>query len=162
MSVTANYVSTLTVTEVIGNIPLANPSESSIVHDQLNRTVSMSATTTVVATTVVAETFALTAGAATIDLTNLVGSNNNVVNATGLKLKAIKAYNAVGNSVITMKAGATNPYLAFGASWSITLDADQEIMAYLANAAPAVSGTTKSIDLAGTGTQALKIMFIFG
>lgn len=162
MSVTANYVSTLTVTEVLGNIPLANPSESSIVHDQLNRTVSMSATTTVVASVVVAETFALTAGAATIDLTALTGTNSKTVDATGLKLQAIKAYNAVGNSAFTLKAGATNPYLAFGTAWSITLNADCEIMAYLAGTAPAVGGTAKTIDLAGTGTQAIKLMLVFG
>lgn len=162
MTVSATLTDFLTVTETLGTVPLVNPNNASIVHDQLNVSATYNGTTTVAVSVVVAETYALVGGVKTIDLTTLTGSNGAAVDATGLKVKIIKILNPTGNAAITIKAGATNPYLLFGASWSLVLQALQSVTAYLDNAAPAVGPTSKTIDMSGTGTQLLKIIFVFG
>lgn len=162
MSVSATYISQLSVTESIGNVPLVDANQSSILHDKLNRSVSLSGSTTPAVSVVIAETFALTAGAGTIDLTAMTGTNGATVNATGLKAKLCKIHNPATNAAFTVKAGATNPYPLLGAAFLIVLQPDQEILAYLLDAGSAVSSTVKSIDLAGTGTQAIEMIIVFG
>lgn len=110
-------------------------------------------------------TQALTAGAATLDLTNLPGiTAGEIVNATGLKAQLVKFENPLTNAnSITVRAGAATPYLLLGAAWTLTLAPGQSAGPFnLAGAAPVVGAGAKNIDLVGTGTQSLIAHFVFG
>ena len=163
MTVAASYTANLTVTESLPNQPLVNLSSDSVQYSGLNTSLSLSGTSTPPASVVGILAQALTSGAATIDLTNVPGTNGVAVSGNGLKIRAVKFANPASNAnPITIKFGAANPYLLFGASWSIILQPGQEFLAYLKDAAPAIGSGSKNIDLAGTGTQVLNVLILMG
>ena len=103
----------------------------------------------------------LIAGAASIDLTNLTqAALNSVVNATGKHIRAIAVLADAANAdSIKIGTGASNGYVGIA-----TLDqilAGQIRVATQIGAA-AVDATHKTLDVAGTGTQKLYVLIIFG
>ena len=164
MSVDVTLTSALTVVEVLdGNRPMALDSRAKVTHDQLNTGLALSGGSAVPVTKVAAFLQALTNGAATVDLTALNGTNGHAVNATGLKLQALKVRNPGTNAnPISIGHGAANGYEFLGADWKVTLQPGQEVLLYGADAAPDVGSGAKTLDLAGTGTQALHILAVFG
>ena len=105
---------------------------------------------------------ALTAGAATIDLTALTGTNGAAVDFTGLKVQAAKFINPVGNAAMTITFGATNPYLLGGTAFKWILSAGQELLVYLNDASPDVASGAKNIDISGTLAQSLTCVLVAG
>ena len=164
MSVTVTYVSTLTAAEVLTtNVPDA--AAPTVTHNGFNSSATLNAASTPSVSKMASFQKALSGGAATIDLTALVGTNGAAVDFTGLKAAAVKFQNPATNAnAITVKAGASNAYLLHGASWSIILQPGEEYLwkAGVVNAAPTVGASLKNIDLAGTGTQALNCELIAG
>jgi len=161
MAITATLVNTLTTSETVTGLKV---SASSVTHSD-SQSHTLSAATTPPATKHVAKTVALDAGAATIDLTALTawGTNGLTENCNGLKLQIFRAKATAGNAnPITIATGASNGYDAFGADWSISLKAGQEVTLYGNDATPDVDGTHKTIDLAGTLTQSIDIEMVFG
>lgn len=106
---------------------------------------------------------ALSAGAGTIDLTALVGVNGAAVDFTDLKVQFAKFKNKAANAnAITVTFGASNGYLLAGTAWKVILQPGQEVTFFGNDAAPDVDSTHKTIDLAGTLTQALEVILVAG
>ena len=162
MSVTARVKQQLTVTETLetGVDAAANPN---IVHDQFNVNETLNATSTVPATTVAADTIALSSGALTIDLTSLNGTNGVSVDGSGLNVQAVLLSNASGNTgAMTFVEGATNGHPLFGASFSIVLQPGDSILAYFPDSGTAIGSSNKTIDVTGTGTESFDYQFVMG
>ena len=104
----------------------------------------------------------MTAGAATLDLRACEGTQG-AVDLNGLKPRVIIIEAKAGNAnPITIAKGASNGYTGFGAAFSITLQPGQKVMIDDNGAGTAVSGTVKTLDVSGTGTQGLNYMIVGG
>lgn len=163
-SVAVVYVSTVTASETVEeNTPLSLDANSIIIHDQLNTSDTLNAGSDVPATKVVANTIVLDAGAETIDLTALVGSNGGAVDMTGLKVQLLKFKAKANNAnVITISFGAANPYTGLGAAFSVTLDAGMEFTFFGNEKTADVAGGVKDLDVSGTGAQELDMVLVCG
>lgn len=160
-SISATYAYTVAVTETFAGADASNPD---ILINGLGDSDTINAGTTVPATKVAKFNQALTAGAATIDLTALPGQTaDETVVGTGLKVQIAEFRNLSTNANnITVTFGAANGYLLAGAAWKAILAPGQSVRFILKDAAPDVDGTHKNIDLAGTGTQVLEVFLILG
>jgi hypothetical protein len=159
------YAATVTVTETVGSTPAvtATGSAATITHDQFNKAATLTSSTTPPVTKHAAFEKALVAGAGTIDLTALAGSNAGAVDGTGLKVQVayFKAKAANGNP-ITIAVGASNGYDLSGADFSVTLSPGQEVLLYGNDATPDIASGDKTIDLSGTGTDTLQVELVMG
>jgi hypothetical protein len=158
MSVTASYTGQLTITEVMtGNVADVTAANNSIIHSSFN--VSAAPTGTLYAGFVAT----LVAGAVTIDLTNLTGTNGITVNGNGLKVQAIILQAPAGNAnPLTFKQGATNGYTGLGTNFLITLSASGHAVCNPSGGGNAISATNKTFDLSGTGSQTLNVGVLMG
>jgi len=164
MSVKLTYTTALTVAEVLAaNTVSAAEAQRTVTHSLLNKSAVFTGTSDVPVSKVAAFEKALVAGAGSIDLTALVGTNGAAVDGTGLKVQAIKVIADADNSAaITLADGASNGYELLGASWTIKLKAGQEIVIFGNEETPDIGGTAKVIDLTGTGTDKLQIIIVMG
>lgn len=166
MSVTLTYTSILAVVETLEtNVPFASASDKTVTHNGLDQTLSgiTAGTAASPSTKVAAYQKALSAGAATIDLTAIPGVNGVTQDMSGLRVQFAKFRNPSGNAnPITIGEGASNGYEMLGNGWTILLDPGCEILLYNPEASPDVAGAAKTIDLAGTGSQALDIILVAG
>lgn len=117
-------------------------------------------TTSVPVANVASDKLALTAGAATIDLTAVPGSVS-TQDLTGLKVQWIMLHNS-GTAVMTISPGATNPYPLFGTGNSVELPAGGRLMMFFNETLPDVAAAVKDIDIAGTGTDVLNYVISAG
>lgn len=159
-TVTSKLVSTLTATE---NIPTTNPAGTSItVSSTLSSSTVLGASTTPAVSAQWSGLVTLVAGVATLDLTALARDGLVTVNATGLKLRALKIVaDSLNTALVTLKPGATNGYAVFGLGVSVL--ALDEILIGPLNAPTAVDGTHKTLDLASAmGAAKVTLVMIFG
>ena len=154
----------VTVLETLAGNPASAPdSLRKVTHSNFNTHAVLSATTTPPVTKVAAFEQALVGGAGSIDLTALVGTNGATVDGTGLKVQAIKLKAKSTNTAgITISKGVSNGYALAGANYSEELKPGQEVTRYGNNATPAIAGGAKTLDLAGTGTDALQVIVVMG
>lgn len=144
-------------------VPSANAAQRKITHNAFNKSATLSGSTTPAVSDTANGTLTLTAGAGTIDLTAVIGTNGESVDASAKKVVAVKFINPATNAnSITIVEGGTNGHPTLGASFSVTLAPGQEIQAYLAAAGTAVGASDLSIDVSGTGSQVLQYQFVFG
>lgn len=118
---------------------------------------SLSPTTTVPCTKAWKDQGALTAGAATIDLTNLARDNLPAVDMSGLKIQLVHIINASTNTAtLTVTDGATNGYLLFGdASGQVTIPVGGQILWFGNEAlADVTNASNDTIDLSSSDTDA--------
>lgn len=165
MSVSVDYLARVTVTETIENsVPDVLPANGAIKHDQFNTAKTLNADTTPPATLTASFSKALSSGAATIDLTALTGSNGAAVDLTGLKVQVLRLLNPIANANnITIAKGASNGFVpAAGSAFNVTLAPGQEITIYGNDATGDVGSGAKTLDLTGTGSQALKVQIVAG
>lgn len=168
MSVSLTYISNLTAAETLEtNMPAASATKAVVTHDQWNTTATtatLAAETPAIATTKVAAfDQALTAGAATIDLEAMTGSNGATVVGTGLRIQAMKVRGASGNSdPVSIAIGAANGYDGFGAGFKVTLEPGAEMMILAKDAGANISASNSDLDLAGTGTEEMEVEIILG
>ena len=164
MSVALTYTANLTAVETLeDNVPAAAATKRRVTHDQFDTTSQLNAATTPPVTKVAAFQQALTAGAATVDLTSLTGTNGASVDGTGLRVQAMKLRNPSTNSGnITVAQGAANGYDGFGASFSLTLAPGAEMMILTDDAGTDIGATNSDLDLSGTGTEALDMEIVLG
>lgn len=163
-TISARVERKLTVTETVSG-DFIDESDTTITFSGLNRTEVVAADTDVPATKHTAFRQALTDGAATINLAALVGAinANETVVGTGLKVQfIILAAPATNANAIAISEGASNGYALLGASFTFALLPGQWAMFGLNEAAPDVASDDRTIDLAGTGTQALDIQLVLG
>ena len=121
--------------------------------------VSMNAGWTLVdnaaATIVPSYTVSMTSGAATIDLTGCGLSGT--VNLTGKKLtKLVLTAPSTNANAVTVATGGTNGY-AVTSAFSQVLAAGESITVDLTSVAPTVASGAKTLDVTGTGAQAVKV-----
>jgi len=154
MAFQATYQSKLTVEEELTGIGLAE-NKDTVTHNALDTRSVLNADSDVPATTVAAFAEELSAGAATIDLTALSGTQGEV-DGTGLKVQALKVIAAAANTeVVTVGDGAANGYELLGDGWTMDLAPGQEVLVYGNEAAPDISGTASDIDLASSDLDAI-------
>ena len=102
---------------------------------------------------VVQTTVPQVSGAATIDLTAAPFSGG-----TSVPIRTYLLNPAANANPITIVKGGTNGYTGFGSSFSITLAPGESVAL---NATTALSGSVKTLDITGTGTQALVVQVQF-
>lgn len=164
MSVSVTYKSIVTTEETIDtNTPAVSARFNAITHDGYNSTKVMNASSTPPATKAAYFSKALVAGAATIDLTALTGTNGVTVVGTGLKVQVARFKNPSTNAnSIVVTVGASNGYNLAGSDFKVTLAPGQEQTFYGNDATPDVGSGAKNIDISGTGTQALQVSIVLG
>ncbi len=106
----------------------------------------------------------LSTGAGTFDLTQLPGKTaDETVNGTGLKVQFAWFRNPATNAnAITITFGASNPYLLKGSAFKMILQPGQSDKFFGDDATPDVGGSSKTIDIAGTGSQGLEYLIVMG
>jgi hypothetical protein len=128
----------------------------------LDTLTTLNGSTTPAISTDVCFTFALSSGTGTIDLTNITDPTRGTVTLSGLTPYILKIQNPSTNAnPITIKEGASNGYTGFGANFLVELWPGEEFTLLKANAT-VVSGTVKTLDLAGTGAQAVNVQIAAG
>jgi hypothetical protein len=164
MSVELTYAATVNAVETLeDNVPAATAPNRKVRHDQYNGAASLSGSTTPPVTRVAAFEKALSAGAATIDLTSLLGTNGATVDGTGLKVQVLKIKNKTANAnPITVKVGLTDGYQLAGANFEAQISPGQEFLFYGNDATPDIGATARTLDLAGTGSQAAEVIIVMG
>jgi hypothetical protein len=145
----------ITATEVIADASLAT-SGRSVQHTAFDESVTPDP-----ATIISNHLYALTTGAATIDLRALRTVGGGEADGNGLKLQAFYFKN-LGANPMTITQGASNPYLPFGTSGSVVVQPGGGFTLFYNDASADVSGTVKTIDVAGTGSQTFEAGFILG
>lgn len=164
MSISVNYVSQLTVVETLEGAYVGS-GDNTVTTNGLNTSATLTSSTTPPATKYSAGTKALVAGAGTIDLTSLPDANGvaGAVTLTGLKLASVKFRNKSTNAnPMTIAKGAANGCTALGSAFSITLQVGEEVTYLGKDLAADISGTDKTFDVTGTGTQTLEFEFVAG
>jgi hypothetical protein len=83
---------------------------------------------------------------------------------SGLKLQALLVNNPTTNAGATtnIAPGASNPYSPWGAGNDLTLPKGGSLEFYFHDQTEDVDGTHKTLDLAGTGTDVLQLVMVFG
>jgi hypothetical protein len=162
-SVTLTYGSTITAVEVVAGTPAALQNTAQVTHNLFNKSASLNASSSPAVSKVAAFEKTLAAGAGTIDLTALTGSNGGTLDGTGLKVQAVKFSNPATNTYsITVETGASNGYELAGATFSVQLEPGQEVMLYGNGATPEIGSTAKTLDLTGTGSEVLDVIVVMG
>lgn len=158
---TASILSQVDVTETVADAPAAiGQTLRSNAFNQGQR--QLNATSTPPVTKYSGETWTLDgSGDATIDLTDLPGTQANV-DGTGLKVNVFRVICPTGNSgAVTITPGASNPYNLAGASFSITVEPGDEWLYVGYDTSPDVTDVSGSgnqtIDLAGTAADTCNI-----
>jgi hypothetical protein len=166
MSISTVYQANLTTAETLETgVPAA--SDKSLSHSGFNTSATINASSTPPGTKCAFFRKALESGSATIDLTALVGTNGAAVNGTGLRVQAIKFKAVAGNAAaITIAKGSSNGYDGLGAAFSLTLAATSalgaEVMIRTADAGSDIGSANKTLDLSGSGTDAVDVAVILG
>lgn len=162
MSVSAVVTSRLTVTETVSDT-YVSASDNTLTFSGLDTNVTLNAGSDVPATTHAAWAVTMSGGAATIDLRAMTGANGAAIDGNGLKVQACKFRNKTDNAnTITITEGASNGYALLGAGFTLDLTPGQWVQLFLNEDAPNVSGTDKTIDISGTGSQVLEVQFVLG
>lgn len=165
MAVSVTLAETLSIAEILtGNtVGVASNSQKTVTHSAFNLSTSLNSGTSPAVTGCAVFTQALTDGAATIDLTSMTGTNGVTVSANGTKVVAIMLKATATNTAgITVGEGASNGYELLGNAWKIVLKPSQQILLFASDEAPVVGSSAKTIDLAGTGTESLSVVVVYG
>lgn len=158
MSIRATVVGQISVLETLAS-GIDGVADPTLVYNGFNFSHSVNATTTITGTKVAADTSALSGGAATLDFTSLP-TVNTTQTFNGLKLRGYLFSTPTTNAGnITIAEGASNGYPLGD---SIVLKPGQKVVKWLDDEGATVSGTDKTLDLAGTGTDAFSYILIAG
>jgi hypothetical protein len=162
MSVSVSYGATVTVQEVLeANPNSASAAQRTVTHSLFNSTKSLNGSSTPPVTKVAAFKAALSAGAKTLDLTALIGTNGVAVDGTGLKVQVLKVKN-LGANTLAITPGASNGYGLLGSDMKIVLAQNQEALIFGNDLTPDVASGAKNLDLAGTLVQESEWIIILG
>lgn len=108
----------------------------------------------------VVKTVTLTAGAYTLDLTSMTGTNGATVDATGKKIRFLKIVNDHATQTLTVAKGASNGHTGFGSSFSLRVDGGGALL--LRYGSVAVGSGDKTFDFTGTGTNTFQLSLVYG
>jgi hypothetical protein len=159
MSIRATVVGQITVTETVA-AGIDGVTDPTLVYNAFNFSHTVNASTTITGTKVTADTSALSAGAATIDLTAVPVAGGTTQSFSGLKVRGYLFSTPTTNAAnITIAEGASNGYPLGD---SIVLKPGQRVVKWLDDEGTTVAGGDKTLDLAGTGTDAFSYLIIAG
>jgi len=165
MSVSAVIISQCKVTETLetsNDVASAAASSRKVIHSQFDENVTLVSTSDPPATKIACFVQALTAGAATLDLTALPGTNGATVSGDGLKVQYFRMKN-LGANEMTIDQGDSHGYALAGAAFSMTLKQNQYFEIYGNDATPDIANdSADEIDLAGTTTQTAEFTILMG
>ncbi len=164
-TLTAQIRMDMTVRETFDDVD-GLPTNSVLTFNAFNKSANLNATSTPPVTKRGVFTKALTAGAATIDLTAIPDDIKTAVDGTGLKVIGLMIANPSTNTnILIVSQGASNGYQLNGENWSLALKPGEAAIMYFSNAAtmPDVDATHKNIDLSddsagGTDTHQFVIL----
>ncbi len=157
-----SYKSQITTTETITVGDPAATGSADLTHSGFDTSANLTPTSTPAADTPVYQTFALSSGAVTIDLTNLVGPGGAAVSQNGKKGRLIRFSNPAGNASITVAKGATNGFTGMGAAFSVTIPGGGDVTFYDGGNGGTVGSGSKTLDVTGTGSQSFNVTVIGG
>lgn len=166
-AVKAKIAITLDVDETLA-LGLDNAADPTFTHTLGPNAATLTSSTTPAVTKTYSQTINLTDGAATIDLTALPGPNSTTVDFTGLKVQAIEFTCPTTNTEgITVDRGAANAYNLFGednasAEQIEVLPGDVWAVKGGADKREDVDATHSDVQLAGTGTETIKVILVAG
>lgn len=161
MSVSVAYAATCTVIETLPTNTGSAPTETrKVTHTEYNETATLNSSSTPPATLVAEFLLTLTAGAATIDLRALTGTNGATVDGNGLKPQVVRIKN-LGANVMTISAGASNPHNAFTTDGTV-IRPSGHIMLFGNDGDEDIDATHKTWDIAGTGSQTAEVTILLG
>lgn len=128
---------------------------------------TLKAGTTPAATKTYDETITLAGGVGAIDLTSLTGPLATTTTFSGLKVQLVKLSCPSGNSAgITLDRAAATPYNLFGAdnasAEQVEILPGGAAMFYHDDEAEDVDATHKDVQLAGTGTDQIRVQLVAG
>lgn len=106
-------------------------------------------------------TVTLSGGAASLDLTSLSHIDGGTRSVSGKKLRAWLFTNPSAN-LITVSKGASNGYSPVGTTFTKPVGAGCTSADYFDDEAAAVSGSAKTLDFAGTGSQTITVKLLWG
>jgi len=113
------------------------------------------------ATIISEDVYALSGGAATIDLRALYTVAGGSGDGNGLKVQGFYFKN-LGANAMTIVAGASNGYLIFGTSGSVVVQPSGGFSMNFQDASADIDDTHKTIDISGTSAQTFEAGFILG
>ncbi len=145
---------TLTNDDLSGNTPLR--------HTGYDIGPVLTATSTPDVTAAAYQTFAMVAGAKTIDMTNLL-LNAAAVTLNTKKPRALRVTALEANSAnVAVVKGASSGYDGLGAAFSVTLEPGMSVMVWFSTQGNAVTSGNKTLDVSGTGTDGVQFSVIAG
>lgn len=141
--------------EVLSDATLAS-TQRTVNHNQFDETITPSP-----ATIFSGNVYALVTGALTLDLRVLHTVAGGTGDGNGLKVQGFFFKN-LGANTMTVTTGGTNGYTLLGASGLAVVQPGGSVAAFHNDASADVSGTVKTIDVTGTGTQTFEFAVILG
>lgn len=162
-SVSVAWAMDCTVTEVLANNVGSNSTAAkrTVTHDAYDESGVLTGATTPPATATANFLLTLSAGAATVDLRALTGTNGATVDGNGLKPQIVRVKN-LGANPITITEGASNGHDAFPATTGLEIPAGGIVQLYFNDAASDIGATDKTWDVAGTGAQTSEWTIVLG
>lgn len=163
MSATLTFSPTIQAAETLTS-GVTFTSDAVITHAITDLALALTGSSSPPVSVVVEGQFAMSGGAGTINMAALTGANGATVDATGLKPRfAVLRNPSTNTGSIVIADGAANGHNFFGdGSGQITLKVGQWAILYFAGNADAVASGDRTIDLTGTGTEALDYFLVFG
>lgn len=165
MPVTMNYSCFVSAIEtIIAGINSAS-SDPNVTKDGLKTTAQLNASSTPPVTQAAEFTATLSGGALTLDLQVLTGIGGATLDLTGLKIIAAKFKCPSSNTgVMNINEAAANSYNLGGTTYDFDIPPGGEMTLYFPdNSVLADVGASASdIDLAGTGSETVDIIFVAG
>lgn len=164
MSLSVAYSFKATITEVLpGNTdPFASEAKRTVTLDAYDESGTLTGATTPPVTTQASFLLTLTAGAATIDLRALTGTNGASIDGNGLKVQLVRIKN-LGANTMTFKSGATNGHSGiFTATDGTVVQPGGRVMVSSNDNGDDISATDKTWDVTGTGAQTAEVTIIMG
>jgi len=164
-SVSATVISNFSAKETytLTSTPQAASSTTIINHNGLDSSRALDSSTTPAITKVAVLTATLSGGALTLNLASLTGTEGETVDGTGLKVQVLKLSASSANTgAITIVPGASNGINLLGASSSLAVYPGGEYLLYFDDESPDISSSVRTLDLSGTGTEALSVGVLMG
>lgn len=161
MSVTVTYASTVQTAETLETNVGAVATSSRLTHSGYDESATLNSTSNPPATKCAYFLLTLTAGAATVNLAALTGTNGVTVDGTGLRVQILRVKNLGANS-LTIVPGASNGIDLPAAGASIPVPAGAHVTYYLADSGPDIAAGDRTLDVTGTGTQTSEWSIVLG
>lgn len=163
MTVAVTYASTMTIEETLdNNVDSIPASTRKVTHTAFNIAASLNAGSSPPAVKTAEFLATLVAGALTIDLRALVGTNGAIVDGNGLKVQVVRIKN-LGANPMTFKVGAANGHTGvIPATPGVVVQPGGHVVLYSNDNGDDVDATHKTWDVTGTGAQQAQVSILLG